>query len=290
MRKSLIYVILGPTATGKSDYAVSLALEKDGEVISADSRQIYRGMDLGTGKITLEEMKGIPHHLLDIRDPNEDFSVEEFQKLCFEKIEEILARGKTPIICGGTGFFIQAVVDNIVFPIAPANPELRIELENKDLVELQEILKTIPLEDGAKVDTENKRRVIRAIELGHTLGKIPAVKYGDQKYDFEMIGLDFPDEVLQERIAKRLETRLKLGMIDEVKKLHDAGISWQRLENFGLEYRYIAEFLQEKITKENMLELLKLRIWQYAKRQRTWFKRDKRIKWVSAGDEGIGHK
>lgn len=275
-----VYVVAGPTATGKSDYAVELALKVVGEVISADSRQIYRGMDLGTGKITHEEMRGIPHHLLDIRDPNEDFSVEEFQKLAFEKIEEILARGKTPIICGGTGFFIQSVVDNVIFPDARANPKLRAELEIKSLEELQEILKTIPIEDGAKVDTENKRRVIRAIELGQALGKIPALKYGEQKYDFEMIGLDKPDEILKDRIAKRLETRMEAGMVEEVKRLHDEGVSWERLENFGLEYRYIAEFLQNKISESEMIEILKLRIRQYAKRQRTWFRKDKRIKWV----------
>lgn len=273
MQKPKIYVVCGPTATGKSDYAVELALRENGEVISADSRQIYRGMDLGTGKITHEEMRGIPHHLLDIRDPNEDFSVEEFQKLAFEKIKDILSRNKVPIICGGTGFFIQSIVDNIIFPVAPANPILRAELETKSLPELQEILKTIPTEDGAKIDTENKRRVIRAIELGAALGKIPAVKYGEQKYDFEIIGLDKPDTELQERITKRLTVRLHAGMIDEVKKLHESGVSWERLENFGLEYRFIAEFLQNKISEEQMLETLKLKIWQYAKRQRTWFKK-----------------
>jgi tRNA dimethylallyltransferase len=280
MQKPLIYVICGPTATGKSDYAVELALRKNGEVISADSRQIYRGMDLGTGKITHEEMKSVPHHLLDIRDPNEDFSVEEFQKLCFEKIEEILARNKVPIICGGTGFFIQSVVDNIVFPVAPANPELRAELETKSLEELQGILKSIPMEDDAKVDTENKRRVIRAIELGRALGQIPAQKYGEQKYNFEMIGLDKLDAELQDRISKRLSSRLEAGMVAEVKRLHDEGVSWERLENFGLEYKYIAEFLQNKITEPEMIETLKLKIWQYAKRQRTWFRRDPRIKWI----------
>lgn len=282
--KHLIYVVCGPTATGKSDYAVELALREDGEVISADSRQIYRGMDLGTGKITVDEMRGIPHHLLDIKNPNEDFSVEEFQKLAFEKIEEILARGKTPIICGGTGYFIQAVVDNIIFPDVPPHETLRNELEQKSLAELKEILETIPRETGANVDTENKRRVIRAIELGRALGTIPAVKYGPQKYEFEIIGLDFPDDELKERITQRLEKRLRLGMIEEVKKLHEGGVSWERLENFGLEYKYIAEFLQNKISQIEMTELLKTKIWQYAKRQRTWFRRDKRISWRVLND------
>lgn len=277
--KPLIYVILGPTATGKSDYAVDLALQVGGEIISADSRQIYRGMDLGTGKIIPSEMRGVPHHLLDIRDPNEDFSVEEFQRLAFEKIEEIISRGKVPIICGGTGYFISAVVDNPIFPNIPANPELRVELEAKNLAELQEILASIPKEDDAKVDTENKRRVIRAIELGQALGALPAMKYGPQNYEFELIGLDFPDDVLKERISKRLEKRLALGMIDEVRNLHASGVSWQRLENFGLEYRHIAEFLQGKISEDEMKDILKTKIWQYAKRQRTWFRRDERINW-----------
>lgn len=280
MQKPLIYVVCGPTATGKSDYAVRLALEKNGEVISADSRQIYREMDLGSGKIIPEEMQGVPHHLLDIRDPNDDFSVEEFQKLAFEKIEEILSRGKVPIICGGTGFFIQSVVDNIDFPNAPVDQKLRTELETKSLEELQAIWEKIPKEENSKTDIDNRRRLIRALELGEHFGKIPAVKYSEQKYDFEIIGLDFPDDVLKERIEKRLLKRLEAGMIDEVRNLHDSGVSWQRLENFGLEYRHIAELLQGKISEAEMIDLLKNKSWQYAKRQRTWFKRDPRIKWL----------
>ncbi len=279
-----VYVILGPTATGKSDYAVNLALRVNppaggGEVISADSRQIYRGMDLGTGKITQEEMRGVPHHLLNIRNPDEDFSVEEFQRHAFEKIEEIISRGKTPIICGGTGYFIQAVVDNPIFPTVPANPKLRAELEQKSLEELQEILEGIPKEEGVKIDTENMRRVIRAIELGRVLDTVPAMKYGPQNYEFELIGLDFPDNVLKDRIENRLEKRLALGMVEEVKNLHESGISWERLENFGLEYRYVAQFLQYKISETEMMEQIKIKSWQYAKRQRTLFRRDPRINW-----------
>ena len=273
MQKPKVYVVCGPTATGKSDYAVELAQRIGGEVISADSRQVYRGMDLGTGKITKEEMKDIPHHMLDIRDPSEDFSVEEFQKLAFEKIDEIISRGKTPIICGGTGFFIQSIMENPIFPSAPANEKLRAELEKKSLEELKKVLEKIPKEDGVKIDLENKRRVIRAIELGQALGKVPAIKHGEQKYKFEVIYLDKPDEELKERIEKRLLSRLDAGMIEEVERLHDGGVSWEKLESFGLEYKYISEFLQGKISKEEMIELLKTKIWQYAKRQRTWFKK-----------------
>ena len=288
MQKPLIYVVCGPTATGKSDYAVKLALNPpaggSGEVISADSRQVYRGMDLGTGKITTEEMQGVPHHLLDIRDPNDDFSVEEYQKLAFERIEDILARGKTPIICGGTGYYIQSVTDNIIFQDIPKNEPLRAELEEKSIDELKAILAEIPKEEGAKTDTENKRRLIRAIEIGKFLGKLVCIQKGPQNYKFEIIGLDFPDDILKARIEKRLLARLEAGMIDEVRKLHNppagGGVSWQRLENFGLEYKYISQFLQNKISKEEMVETLKTKIWQYAKRQRTWFRRDKRIKWI----------
>lgn len=273
MQKPLVYVVCGPTATGKSDHAVELAKKVNGEVISADSRQVYRGMDLGTGKITPEEMKGVPHHLLDIKNPDEDFSVEEFQKLAFEKIEEILARGKTPVICGGTGFYIQSITDNIIFQDIPKNEALRYELEEKSLEELKEILAEIPQEENSKIDVENKRRLIRAIEIGEFLGKIPAIQKGPKMYDFEFTYLDFPDEILKDRIEKRLEKRLEMGMVMEVAKLHEDGLSWKRLENFGLEYKYIAEFLQGKISEEEMLETLKLKIWQYAKRQRTWFKK-----------------
>jgi tRNA dimethylallyltransferase len=271
--KPKIYVVCGPTATGKSDHAVELAIKIGGEVISADSRQVYIGMDIGSGKITKEEMKGIPHHLLDIKHPNEDFSVEEFQKLAFEKIEDIIARGKTPIICGGTGFYIQSVTENIIFKEIPKNENLRAELEQKSVEELKEILAKFPIEEGAKVDTENKRRLIRAIEIGTHVGKIACIEKGEQKYDFEFIYLDFPDEVLKERIAVRLEKRFDMGMIDEVKRLHEEGVSWKKLEDFGLEYKYIAQLLQGKIDEESMKEILKTKIWQYAKRQRTWFKR-----------------
>jgi len=278
--KPKIYVVCGPTSSGKSDNAVELAKKFNGEVISADSRQVYIGMDLGTGKITKEEMGGIPHHLLDIKKPNEDFSVEEFQRLAFEKIEDILSRGKVPILCGGTGFYIQSVTDNVIFQEIKPNKSLRAKLEEKSIEELKNILEKIPKEEGVKVDTENKRRLIRAIEIGQHMGTLACIQRGEQKYDFEFIYLDFPDEILKERISERLEKRLKAGMVDEVKRLHEEGVSWEKLESFGLEYKYIAQFLQGKIKGDNlseqygrMKEEIRITSRQYAKRQRTWFKR-----------------
>ncbi len=280
--KPKVIVILGQTATGKTDAAIRLAEDFYGEIISADSRQIYKGMDLGTGKVTQEEMRGIPHHLIDIKNPDENYSVEEFQKDAFKAIEKILAQGKTPIICGGTGYYIQAIVDNLVFQTVPKNQKLREELETKSVDELQEILSKIPQEVGVKTDTENKRRLIRAIELGTHFGKLSCLQTGEQNYDFLLIGLRLPQEVLDEKIKIRLQKRIDEGMVEEVERLHKNGLSWQKLESFGLEYKYIALYLQKEIqTLEELTTILATKIRQYAKRQMTWFQRDTHIKWFS---------
>lgn len=280
--KSKVLVILGQTAVGKTNLSISLAQKFNGEVISADSRQIYRGMDLGTGKVTQEEMKNIPHHLLDIKNPNENYSAEEFQRDAFQKIKEIISRGKIPIICGGTGFYIQAVVDNILFQNAPVNKKLREELEEKSIEELKNILAQIPQEDGVKIDTENKRRLIRAIELGKHFGKLSCLETQESKYQFLQIGLSLPQEVLDEKITLRIQKRIEQGMIEEVERLHNEGLSWEKLEGFGLEYKYIALYLQKEIKSlKELQETLFRKIRQYAKRQMTWFKRDQRIVWFS---------
>ncbi len=278
MNKKKLIVIAGPTATGKSDYAVKLAealavSAAGAEVISADSRQVYRGMDLGTGKITAAEMHNIPHHLLDVRDPQEDFSVQEYKELADAAIANIIARGKIPILCGGTGFFIQAVIDNITLPHVPPNPELRAELEKIPNEELLNQLKELDPDRAETIDPDNKRRLIRAIEITKTLGSVPKQEKSESPYDLEIIYLDKPDEELRKRIEKRLIDRLEKGMVEEIKNLHEQGIPWERLENFGLEYRFIAEFLQNKISYEEMMESIKNKSWQYAKRQRTWFKK-----------------
>ncbi len=287
--KPKIIAIVGQTATGKSDLAVHLAKmcnpPAGGEVVSTDSRQIYRGMDLGTGKITKDEMQDIPHHLLDIKDPNEDFSVEEFQRKAFEVIEDILARGKVPILCGGTGYYVQAVVDNLSFENTPKNEKLRNELEEKSIEELKAILAEIPQDEGVKTDTENKRRLIRAIEIGTHFGKISCLQKKESPYDFLLIGLSLPPDELREKIHVRLEKRFDAGMIEEVERLHEEGVTWKKLEEFGLEYKYIAQYLQKKIKSlEELKTILITKSLQYAKRQMTWFKRDERIKWFSGED------
>lgn len=275
-----IIVILGQTATGKSDFAVQIAKKIGGEIISADSRQVYKGMDLGTGKITKKEMGRVPHHLLDVVSPKKVFSVSDFKKLADKKIREIIARGYVPIICGGTGFYIDAVVSGTILPEVPPNKKLRATLEKKSAEQLYAILKKLDKTRAKDIDAKNKVRLIRAIEIAKALGKVPKVK-NKEKYDVIKIGLTLPDEILKERIHIRLLSRIKKGMLREIKNLHDNGVSWKRMNDLGLEYRYGALYLQGKLTKAEMIEKLNTEIWHYAKRQKTWFKRDKKIVWIN---------
>ncbi len=275
-----IIVICGPTATGKSDYAVQLAqkLASEGieaEIISADSRQVYKGLDIGTGKITPAEMHDIPHHLLDVASPKRTFSVAQYKKLADKAIASIIKRNKVPIIVGGTGFYIDTVVFNQQLPEVRANKELRTALDKLSLDELRQQLQQLDAERFESIDIHNKQRMIRAIEIASALGKVPNIKTipRTSKYTVEWIYLDLPDEVLKEKIHARLIKRMKDDMIQEVADLHASGISWKRLEALGLEYRFVAEFLQEKISIEEMMAQLETAIWQYAKRQRTWFKK-----------------
>lgn len=274
-----IIVILGQTSTGKSDFAVQIAKKVKGEIISADSRQVYKGMDLGTGKITKYEMQGIPHHLLDVANPKKVFSVSGYKKLADNKIKEILKRGKVPILCGGTGFYIDAVVNGTILPEVAPNAKLRAMLAKKSVVELFKMLKKLDPSRAKNIDSKNPVRLIRAIEIAKALGKVPKVKSGTE-YDALKIGLTLPDEVLKKRIYARLLARIKKGMLKEIENLHKSGVSWKRMNELGLEYRYGAMYLQGKITKKEMIEKLNTESWQYAKRQKTWFKRDKDTVWI----------
>ena len=275
-----LVVIVGPNASGKSDLAVKLAKRFNGEVVSADSRQVYKGMDIGTGKITKEEIQGISHHLLDVASPKRRFSVVQYQKKAIEVIKKIQRKGKLPILCGGTGFYVQAVVDGLVFPKVKPDWRFRKKLEQKSAKELYEYLKKLDPERAKTIEKDNKRRLIRAIEIVLKTGK-PVPKLQKQKlFDVLMIGIKRNKKELKERIRKRLKKRLKQGMIEEVKKLKESGLSWKRLEEFGLEYRWIARYLQGKIDYQEMIEKLQKDIEDFAKRQMTWFKRDKRICWI----------
>ncbi|HRY28143.1 MAG TPA: tRNA (adenosine(37)-N6)-dimethylallyltransferase MiaA [Candidatus Moranbacteria bacterium] len=290
-----IIVILGPTASGKSDVAIKLAQKisaiggpasgwNGAEIISADSRQVYRGMDIGTGKVTSAEQKMAVHHMLDVADPNEEFNISHFKKLAEKKIKDILKRGKIPIICGGTGFWIQSIVDNVQLPEVKPDKVLRNMLSNKSAEELFAMLKKLDTERAENIDAKNKVRLIRAIEICKTLGKVPpqssVISHQSSKYEFLEIGIEIEKEILDEKIKKRLGQRFSIGMTSEVQNLHENGVSWERLEYFGLEYRWIARYLQKKISLDDMMNKLYFDIIHYAKRQMTWFKRDKRILWL----------
>ena len=286
--KPEIIVILGPTASGKSDLAVAMAKKINGEIISADSRQVYKGMDIGSGKITKKEMLGIPHHLLDVASPKRTFTVSHYQKLANQKIAEIISRGRTPIVAGGTGLYIQSIVDGIVLPEVGPNHDLRHKLKILSTDKLFTKLQKLDPVRAKSIDAKNPRRLIRAIEIATALGKVPKLKTKPSPYEFVLIGLNPGEKILKQNIHKRLVKRLKQGMIQEVKKLRAAGLSWKRLESFGLEYRFVAQFLQAKITKQEMKTLIEKESWQYAKRQMTWFKRDERIRWISKPEEATG--
>ena len=273
-----VIVILGQTATGKSDLAVKIALghshgrgkKIDGEIISADSRQVYKGLDIGTGKIIKKEMRGIPHHLLDVAIPKNKFSVAEYKKLVEEKIEEIIHRRKTPIICGGTGFYIDTLTKGVVFPEVPPNNKLRKDLGKKNEIELFKILKKLDSARAKSIDKNNKVRLIRAIEIAKALGKVPKIIETKPKYKFIKIGLYLPPDKLKKKIKQRVKKMFQTGLLKEINKLKKLGVSDKRLKELGFEYNNPTK---EKVIAETI---------KYAKRQMTWFKRDKEIRWFDA--------
>jgi len=269
--------------------AVDLALKIGGEIISADSRQVYKGMNLGSGKITKKEMRGIPHHLLDVASPKKRFSVAQYQKLARKALKEILARNKTPIVVGGTGFYIQALIDGIVLPEVKPDQKLRAKLEKLSLEKLFERLKKLDPKRAKNIDKNNKRRLIRALEIVLKTGKpVPPLKEKPLSCPILILGVKKNKEELSQAIYKRILERLKKRMIAEVRKIRKSGVSWEKLESFGLEYRWIARYLQQEISKEEMILNIQKDSEKFAKRQMTWFKRDKRVNWVKNYKEAKG--
>lgn len=284
-----LVVILGPTATGKTGLAVNLARELGGEIISADSRQVYRGMDIGTGKDLEEyEVQGvkIPCHLIDILNPEEDYSVFHFQKDFYRVYPEILKRENIPILCGGTGLYIESVLRNFEMEKVPPDVQLREMLERESLEDLQKQLQKLNPELHNTTDLNHKKRLIRAIEIARA-----PVTSADQIKRVPIavvLGVQFEREVVRKRITDRLKTRLKQGMIDEVRSLMDAGVSYDRLDYFGLEYRFIAKHLQGELSWNDMFQKLNTAIHQFSKRQMTFFRHMERkglkIHWIPKGN------
>ena len=277
-------VILGPTASGKSSVAIKLAQKFNGEIISADSRQIYKGMEIGSGRITPEEEKIVPHHLLGMLSPETEFSVVKFKEEAEKKIQEISERNRLPIICGGTGFWIKALVDDVIYPEVKPDWKLRKDLEKKSPAQLFAILKKSDPVRAKNIDAKNPVRLIRAIEICRALGSVPDTRYKimNTKYQFLQIGIAREKEELHQRIKLNVKNRLENGMIAEVEKLKESGLSWKKIESFGLSFRLIPQFIRKEIkNEEELAEKIYLAEKNYAKRQMTWFKKDKRIKWLN---------
>lgn len=281
-----VIAVVGPTATGKSAYAVEIAKQfkaagKKAAIISADSRQVYKFLNIGSGKVTKKEMGGIPHYMLDVVHPRTTFSVVAFVKKAEKIINELLTKNIVPIVCGGTGFYIDALLRGLTFPEVKPNKELRAKLEQMSNEDLFKILLKKDKERAEHIDAKNKVRLVRALEIIEELGKVPAIQKTQPKYQTQWIGLNTTDDILKQKIHTRLSARMKQGMLAETTKLHaNEKVSWKRLESLGLEYKYMALIAQKKISVEQALTQLEIEIWQYAKRQRMWFKRNKEIEWI----------
>lgn len=316
MKKSRIIVIVGPNASGKSALGVKIAKKMNGEIISADSRQVYKGLNIGSGKITKKEMRGVPHHCLSIADPKKVFTALDFKNCAERAITDILSREKTPIIVGGTGFYIDAALGRIKLGGVPPNQKLRRKLSKYSTEKLLATLKKLDPLRAKTIEQKNPVRLIRAIEIAKA-GKFDAIpdliltppagvpKVRPFRSDYESDAMpkkphksvrnssDFPDAALiwlgikrdpkelKKRIKQRLNQRLN-GIIQEVKKLRQHGLGWKRLFELGLEYRYASLYLRGLLSKEEMLRQLEIAIWHYAKRQMTWFKKNKEIRWISS--------
>jgi tRNA dimethylallyltransferase len=281
--------ILGPTASGKTPVAARLAAEIGGEIISADSRQVYRRMDIGTGK-DLGDYGKIPYHLIDIREPGTKYNLFEYQQDFFDAYQDIQSRGAVPILCGGTGLYIEAVLKGYHLSPVPQNQALRDSLEGKSLAELTQMLTDLKAKTGSNMhnttDVDSCQRAIRAIEIETYNIEHPTPRRELPPVDSLIIGIDIDRELRREKITRRLKARLEEGMVEEVKALLDEGIPADDLIYYGLEYKFVTEYLTGKITYDEMFTRLEIAIHQFAKRQMTWFRgmerRGFKIHWIDA--------
>jgi len=289
MGQQKMITILGPTASGKTPLAAALAYEVGGEILSADSRQVYRRMDIGTGK-DLEDYQGVPYHLIDIVEPGTKYNLFQYQQDFFDAYQDIVNRGVTPILCGGTGLYIEAVLKGYQLSPVPQNPELRQRLEGKSLEELTEMLRALKAQNGTVMhnttDVDSCQRAIRAIEIEEYNLHTPTPKRELPPIDSLIIGVNIDREERRKKITRRLKARLEEGMIDEVKGLLAEGIPAEDLIYYGLEYKFVTEYVTGKTSYDEMFSRLEIAIHQFAKRQMTWFRGMERrgftIHWIDA--------
>lgn len=289
-----IIVVVGPNASGKSEFGVRIAKKVNGEIISADSRQVYKGLNIGSGKMTKKEMRGVPHHCLSVAGPKKIFTALDFKKCAERATFDILKRGKTPIIVGGTGFYIDAALGRVKLGGVPPNHTLRKKLSKKSAPELLKMLKKLDSKRAKNIEQKNPRRLIRAIEMacaklkkrrGNNFAGFafrnpePGEENKINTAAITWLGIKRPPEELKKRIHNRLLWRLQ-GIIKEVRILHKNSLGWKRLYDFGLEYRYVSLYLRGKISKDEMTQKILTESWHYAKRQMTWFKKNEEIKWI----------
>ena len=278
---------MGPTASGKTALSIELAKRFHGEVISADSRQIYRGLDIGTEKVSKEEMDGVPHHLIDIVEPETVYTAADFKRDAEAAISEIASRGALPVIAGGTFFYIDALIGAASLPEVSPDHEFRRKMELLPTETLVTALIQIDPVRATQIDQHNKRRVIRALEIVKALGKVPVPQTGDEQYDALWIGVSVPKDELRQRIRVRAKRALDRGLVEETKHLLAHGVSKDRLLAIGLEYPIVIEYLEGNLPESALPEKLEEKNWQYAKRQLTWLKRNKRIQWYTRDDSKI---
>ena len=292
-KKNNMITILGPTASGKTPVATHLAAEIGGEIISADSRQVYRRMDIGTGKDLADYVvdgRQIPYHLIDIREPGTKYNLFEYQQDFYDVYQDVRSRGAVPILCGGTGLYIEAVLKGYKLSPVPQNQPLRDSLEGKSLEELTAMLIHLKEKNGSnmhnKTDVDSCQRAIRAIEIETYTLEHPTPRRDLPPVDSIIIGIDIDRELRREKITRRLKARLEEGMVEEVKALLDEGIPAENLLYYGLEYKYVTEYLTGQTSYEEMFARLEIAIHQFAKRQMTWFRgmerRGFKINWIDA--------
>lgn len=282
-----LLVVLGPTASGKTHLAVQAARRLNGEIISADSRQVYRGLDIGSGK-DLDEYGTTPYHLIDVVDPGYEFSLFDFAHAFSQTFSEIRGRGRLPILAGGTGLYLDAVLRGYELVAVSENRALRQELERLSLDALSERLLGLRMEQHNSSDLNDRSRLIRAIEIAEGEQQTDARPLFLPQLIPQVFGLRWPRELLRQRITRRLRERLDHGLVEEVAKLHADGVSWETLDYYGLEYRFVAQHLQGQLNRNDLFQKLNSAIHQFAKRQETWFRRMERqgvaIRWL--GGEG----